>query len=411
MLGSVKAVGFQPINSYSDFDSDVDGVFESSFAMAYNDTFLHKIWRGSRNFWNGAIKSSNDVTLSIEEANDQYGVQDYLKFDKPVTEQQAQYKRAEAIKRMYLETENALALEKEGFLGFPKMLASTIAASFLDPVELAASLVPVVGQGKKVSVAFNILSKERTAFSNLVTKGLISETKVSNFFKGNKVLTRFGTGALEGSIGTAFIEPLSIAASAYEDREIRGTDSLSNIATGALLGSSIQSFVPIFKKLGNVLKGVSEDTKDQAIKSAVLEYLTEGKIDSPEKIYSVDERIIKQQLLDEKKAITDSNIKAVKKENLNNIRKEQLLYTNEERVDPDLGLGFLPKKEAEMIDRFGITQEQQRALDTLDEAIKINEDIAKNSIEYEGVRAELDKFNVKERVDSIKLLANCYLNI
>lgn len=99
----------------------------------------------------------------------------------------------------------------------PTKIAGSLAASLLDPLNIASAFVPVVGEARYARLLAGAASPlERAA-------------------------VRGGVGALEGSVGAAILEPLPLLAAQQDQTEYGLSDSLANIALGGLLGGGLHS--------------------------------------------------------------------------------------------------------------------------------------------------------------------------
>jgi hypothetical protein len=100
---------------------------------------------------------------------------------------------------------------------FGTQLAAGIAASLLDPLNIASVFVPVVGEARYAAMLGR-------AASPLGRAGV-----------------RAGVGVVEGAVGAAIIEPLPLLAAGLDQTEYGLSDSLANIAMGGLLGGGLHS--------------------------------------------------------------------------------------------------------------------------------------------------------------------------
>jgi hypothetical protein len=96
-------------------------------------------------------------------------------------------------------------------------VAASLAASLLDPLNIASAFVPVVGPARYAS----LLGR---ASGPLGRAGI-----------------RAGVGAVEGAVGAAIIEPLPLIAANMDQTEYGLSDSLANIALGGVLGGGLHS--------------------------------------------------------------------------------------------------------------------------------------------------------------------------
>lgn len=99
----------------------------------------------------------------------------------------------------------------------PAKIAGALAASLLDPLNIASAFVPVVGEARYA----RLLAGAATPLGRAAVRG--------------------GVGALEGSVGAAILEPLPLLAAQADQTEYGLSDSLANIALGGLLGGGLHS--------------------------------------------------------------------------------------------------------------------------------------------------------------------------
>lgn len=96
-------------------------------------------------------------------------------------------------------------------------IAAGLAASLLDPLNIASAFVPVVGEARYSAMLAR-------ASSPLGRAGV-----------------RAGVGAVEGVVGAAIIEPLPLLAAGMDQTEYGLSDSLANIAMGGVLGGGLHT--------------------------------------------------------------------------------------------------------------------------------------------------------------------------
>jgi hypothetical protein len=119
-------------------------------------------------------------------------------------------KRREAEQNMIAERTRGFAASAAGFAG-------GLAASLTDPINIGSAFIPVVGQARYAAWL-------RAAGSPLGRAGV-----------------RAGTGALEGAVGAAAIEPLVFAGAQAGQLDYTAADSFLNIAFGTILGGGLHS--------------------------------------------------------------------------------------------------------------------------------------------------------------------------
>lgn len=96
-------------------------------------------------------------------------------------------------------------------------IAAGLAASLLDPLNIASAFVPVVGEARYAA----LLGRAGTPLA--------------------RAGVRAGVGATEGAVGAAILEPLPLLAASQDQTEYGLSDSLANIALGGVLGGGLHS--------------------------------------------------------------------------------------------------------------------------------------------------------------------------
>ena len=105
----------------------------------------------------------------------------------------------------------------KGFLAGPSEFAAAMAAQILDPINIAASFIPVVGPARYTSM----LTKATTRLGRAGVRARV--------------------GAIEGVVGAAIVEPLVYRAMTKEQADYDMYDSLLNIGLGAVVGGGLHS--------------------------------------------------------------------------------------------------------------------------------------------------------------------------
>ncbi|TDX30754.1 hypothetical protein DFO67_1049 [Modicisalibacter xianhensis] len=96
-------------------------------------------------------------------------------------------------------------------------VAAGLAATFVDPLNIAAAFIPIVGEARYAA----LVSRQTSALG--------------------RAGVRAGMGAIEGAAGAALLEPLPLLA-AYQDQSEYGlSDTLTNIAFGSVLGGGLHA--------------------------------------------------------------------------------------------------------------------------------------------------------------------------
>jgi hypothetical protein len=155
-----------------------------------------------------------EPALPVEALNEAYGIPRALKFNAPMTAASAQIlhdaKKAEAARQDVIERNAGGVLATAPF-----RFATALAAGLLDPLNVGAAFLPVVGQARAA-----LLIEGAT--------GALGRAGV-----------RAGIGAIEGAVGTAALEPLSYALDRAELNDWTMAHALQNIAFGAALGGGL----------------------------------------------------------------------------------------------------------------------------------------------------------------------------
>lgn len=99
----------------------------------------------------------------------------------------------------------------------PAQFAAGLAASLIDPLNVASGFVPVVGQARYAGM----LAKASTPLARAGVRARV--------------------GALEGAVGAAILEPLPLIAARQDQTDYDLYDSLLNIAFGSILGGGLHA--------------------------------------------------------------------------------------------------------------------------------------------------------------------------
>ena len=153
-----------------------------------------------------AYQSSNNY-LNRDELNKQYGHLG-LVFKEDTREGVVNY----LVERKEIEKErqNIISRGPDGKLAKSFFFLESLATSFVDPINIAASFVPVVGQAR---------------FANMVARS-------------GKTLARMKKGFVEGLVGNTAIEPIVYGVAKSEQADYTAYDSFFNIAVGGFIGST-----------------------------------------------------------------------------------------------------------------------------------------------------------------------------
>lgn len=151
---------------------------------------------------------------------------------------------------------DALNRAPGGFWAGAARFGVALAASAVDPINVAASFIPAVGPARYTMM----LAKAGGGFG--------------------RAGVRAGVGFAEGSIGAAIVEPLVYGAARYEQADYDLTDSLLNIAFGGVLGGGLHMGAGAIgdalaraarggEQLPRLLEEAGPDVREAALRTAV----------------------------------------------------------------------------------------------------------------------------------------------
>lgn len=140
------------------------------------------------------------------------GMQGLFKFDRPYARQELEI--LERRKRAELRRQSILS-RAEG--GGAARFGVSLAASMVDPLNIASAFVPVVGEAR---------------YARMLQAAVGASGRAG---------VRAGVGAVEGLAGAAMLEPLNYAARAQEQADWRVSDSMTNVLFGGAFGSVLHT--------------------------------------------------------------------------------------------------------------------------------------------------------------------------
>lgn len=141
-----------------------------------------------------------------DEANAKYGIPGRLSFDQPISEPVA--RELQTLKRAEIERQDVI---RRSQAGAGTLLTAGLVASILDPLNLAAAFIPVIGEG--------------------MFAGMVARTGLGT--------ARAMKGAAEGIVGTAALEPLVYGVAQQEQADYTAMDSVMNLAFGTVMGAGL----------------------------------------------------------------------------------------------------------------------------------------------------------------------------
>lgn len=190
--------------------------------------------------------------LSVEEANSKFGIEGALTFDKPIREDAA--RRLYELKQDELERINIIQRHDTNLLNGITQFGLDVVATMMDPVQLGAMFVPIVGETRAAAWA----AKYGTTRARLMT------------------------GAVESFVGTAALEPFILANNKALNYDYDEWDSFMNLAFGTVIGSGLHAGLG---KIGDLIdkRYISPTAHNKAAQTAVGQLLD----DKPVNIKSI----------------------------------------------------------------------------------------------------------------------------
>jgi hypothetical protein len=383
----------------------------ATFMNAWNYNPTSSIFRAVEQ--TQAYQSSSEY-LDRDELNKQYGDLG-LVFEKDTRAGLVDY----LVERKKLENERAdvIARGPQGKLARSFFFLESLGTSFLDPINIAASFVPVVRE---------------TRFANMVARS-------------GKNVARMKKGFIEGFVGNTAVEPLVYGVAKSEQANYDAYDSFANIAVGGFIGSAahvgfgrIGDFIAekrgkpnIYQKLaaispenqqallrysvGKVIKGEKVDTGNLIVEKTrigderlnkledqINEYkgLYKNSLDNGDKksakVYLKNLRNLQKterDLIETKRKANDEAKLQEQKEGVNANNKKTITeveLTRREKVTSEI------ESEAESINAS--TQVRQKQLDIKDEDIA---PISDNKVEIEKIDNNIkNKTKIREAIEA-----------
>jgi hypothetical protein len=154
--------------------------------------------------------------LTPEQADEKYGIKGQLTFtngDYKHGVREAEAKLLKGWKQDEIRRADILARATPGFVPGVARFGAGMAASVLDPINIASSFIPVLGEAR---------------FATLAGKVGLTAARVAR-------------GALEGAVGAAVVEPLILLQAHSEQADYDAYDSLLNVTFGTLLGAGLHA--------------------------------------------------------------------------------------------------------------------------------------------------------------------------
>lgn len=202
---------------WEDYESSASAAFGASFGLGYDTQGVTQwLLRGhmgeSEYGINNLVRSftgNESPYVDTAEAN-QLGEEYGLKFNRPIRQNSLQIKIDN--KRRELERQSILNRAPKTWGTTGATLSAGLLASIADPIELAVSMVPILGEARAARIA----TKYGTGKGRLIT------------------------GGIEGAVGGGALEPVRLLLTEQEQTDYSMYDSLANISFGGVMGSGFR---------------------------------------------------------------------------------------------------------------------------------------------------------------------------
>ena len=344
------------------------GFWESAGATFYNAWNYNPTSSVFRAVDQTEAYQSSNTYINRDELNKQYGYLG-LTFKEDTREGVVNY----LVERKKLEKERADIISRgpDGKLAKSFFFLESLATGFLDPINIGASFIPVVGQAR---------------FANMVARS-------------GKNVARMKKGFVEGLVGNAAVEPLVYSVAKSEQADYDMYDSFTNIAVGGFIGSAahvgfgrIGDYLAEVRGKPNIyqrLAAISPENQQALLKHSV------GRVVRGEKVDTGNVIVEKTRVGDEQLNKIDDQIKEFKTLYKNSLeggdRKSARIYLQNIRN--------LQKTERD------IFEAKRRANDAakLAEQTGVNTSNKKKLVEQEQIRIEKNTLELTNEAENISL--------
>lgn len=197
----------QPLNA--PLDNTLDVPFGESIEASAARTLTTNPTMALRDLYEyGADRISNLPKIDPQTATERYGHLG-LSFDRPVTERYAEILADQKRRNMVRDAE--IENGPQGFLPGTARFFTGLGLSMTDPINIASTLIPVVGEARIAA-----------------TTGILSKTGL-----------RAISGGIGGLTGAAAVEPLVYAGAQARQDDYGVADSLLNLTFGTIMGGGL----------------------------------------------------------------------------------------------------------------------------------------------------------------------------
>jgi hypothetical protein len=307
------------------------------------------------------------VYLNKDELNKEYAGMG-LYFEQDTREGVVDY----LVNRKKTEQERASIMARGPQSAYGTFFLASMATNFLDPINVGAAFVPVVGEAR---------------FANMVARS-------------GKNVARLQRGFVEGFVGNAAVEPIVYGVAKSEQADYDKYDAFFNIAVGGVLGSTLHTS---FGKIGDIiaeatgkpniyqkLAAISPENQQDLLRYSIGKAVRGEKIDTGDVIINKtvigDEQVnrIKDQINEFKTLYQQSvdkqdyNSSKVYLQNIRNLQKSERdlidakrqkndLTMQQKLTDPNARLESLPTPESKL------TLKEKQTSDLVNEAENLNQ--------------------------------------
>lgn len=267
-------------------DPGLNDYLTSSARQALYHSPFWAIYRFGEQAYSRWGSEDDNPTLSPEQATERYGLNGALTFDKEIKNDEAFL----LYQRKLDETEHELILGVGGRTAGRKIsgLGVSLAATAVDPINLASMFVPVVNE---------------TRFARMITAN-----------GGSLWKARAIRGAIEGSVGALMVEPFILLPALQEQSNYDYMDSAINMGFGTILGGMMQVGVGKLgdtirvKKIRNSvavegfhaatrhLKNLSPEEADIILSAALADFMDDAPISAPAELAPVADKIVVEEI-------------------------------------------------------------------------------------------------------------------
>lgn len=400
----IQGIGLSVLDAPVGFGEAVGAAAEQSFStsitpLSIQNERLTEQEKGrsyySRAF--GVVQEAPETALLTREQAEQQVKDSGLKVDVPDGGMR-QGTLDLLINRRRAERERSILMQNAPGSAAPAMLIASFASQAVDPINVASAFIPVVGEAR-----YTAMLAGATGF-------------------GARLGVRAGVGAVEGAVGSALLEPAVYTLSRQLQDDYDITDSLTNIAFGAVLGGSLRGIGGIVKDryfptskidIGDSLDDMPAPVRAEMSRAGYVDD-TYGSLTRNLDAGLADARAVNAQALENLLPAFRAELEGVAAGRISNVADMRAeLASLDKRIDAipqesrDRGKSFqaegMSRKEAERAARDSIASDLESAKARRSEVVEAVE----GNRQYELARADIQRLDrgevperFKERIDA-----------